>query len=221
MTTIARFLGAACCCLWLVSCASPRVESTIETHHRLSSADHGKKVIVLPADEAKAGSLEFAEYAKLVEDGLRREGFEIAANGEPPDLVVFFGYGIDQGRDELHSYALPQFGETGIQSSQTFGTVQSFGYGSGTYSGTTTYTPTYGITGWTPQVGTRQVFTRAAILHIYDLSLGPEPTKVYETTVVSQGSSSALGEVIDEMVVSLFEDFQASGVRTTSLAMTP
>jgi hypothetical protein len=221
MTTISRTL-VACCCLWLVSCASPQVvQSTIETHHRLSPADRGKRVIILPADERKAGSLEFVEYTKSVADGLRRQGFEVVPESEPAELVAFFDYGIDQGRNEVYSYAVPQFGQTGIQSSQTFGTVQSFGYGGGTYSGTTTYTPSYGITGWTPQIGTRQVFTRAAILHVYDLSQGPEPMRVYETTIISQGSSSALGQVVDEMVAALFEDFEASGVRTASITMTP
>jgi hypothetical protein len=216
----ARILIIACCCLGIVGCASNAVESTIETHHRLSQGDRSKSIIVLPAQEEKNGTLEFAEYAKFVEDGFRREGFQVAPPGEPPDLVAFFGYAMDQGRDELYSYAIPQFGQTGVQSSQTFGTVQSYGYGT-TYSGTTTYTPSYGITGWTPQVGTRRVFARVAILDIYDLSRGDEPVKVYESIITSLGSSAVLGNVIDEMVASLFKDFEATGVRTTSVELGP
>ena len=127
-------------------------------------ADSGKRVIILPAQEEKAGTLEFAAYAKFVEDGLRGEGFQVVPVGEPAELIAFFGYGIDQGRDELYSYAVPQFGQTGVQSSRTFGTVQSYGSGA-TYSGTTRYTPSYGITGWTPRVGTRRLYTRAIALH--------------------------------------------------------
>ncbi len=214
-----RSLVIVCCCLGIVGCASTAVESTVETHHRLSQGDLTKRIIVLPAQEEKVGTLEFAEYAKFVEDGLRREGFQVVPAGGSLDLVAFFGYAVDQGRDELYSYAIPQFGQTGVQSSQTFGTVQSYGYGA-TYSGSTTYTPSYGITGWTPQVGTRQVFTRVAILDVYGLSQGAEPVKVYESVITSRGSS-ILGEVIDEMVASLFEDFQATGVRTTSIALGP
>jgi Domain of unknown function (DUF4136) len=177
-------------------------------------------VIVLPAQEEKAGTLEFAAYAKFVEDGLRREGFQVVSVGEPAELITFFGYGIDQGRDELYSYAIPQFGQTGVRSSQTFGTVQSYGSGAA-YSGTTTYTPSYGVTGWTPQVRTRRLYTRAIVLHIYDISQGDEPVKLYESTVTSRGSSGTMGEVIDEIVASLFQDFQATGVRTTSVVMTP
>jgi hypothetical protein len=157
---------------------------------------------------------------KFVQDGLRREGFQIVPAGEPADLVAFFGYGIDQGRDELYSYAIPQFGQTGVQSSQTFGTVQSHGSGA-TYSGTTTYTPSYGITGWTPQTGTRRLYTRAIVLHVYDISRGGEPRKLYESTVTSQGSSGTLGKVIDEIVAALFEDFQATGVRTAVIPLSP
>jgi hypothetical protein len=209
-----RLLVAACCTLWLSSCAS-HLESTIETHHRLTPADLGKRVVVLPAQKEKAGTLEFAEYAKFVEDGLRRQGFRVV-----PELVAFFGYGIDQGRDELYSYTVPQFGQTGVQSSQTFGTVQSYGPGA-TYSGTTTYTPSYGITGWTPQVGTRRLYARVVALQIYDISQGTEPVELYESVVKSHGSSGTLGEVIDEIVASLFQDFQATGVHRTSVPMKP
>jgi hypothetical protein len=182
MAICERLLAVIWCVFWLLSCASRPVESTIETHHRLSAADLGKRVIVLPAQEEKAGTLEFAAYAKFVEDGFRREGFQVVPLGEPAELIALFGYGIDQGRDELYSYAIPQVGQTGVQSSQMFGTVQSYGHGS-TYSGTTTHTPSYGITGWTPRVGTRRLYTRAMALHIYDISQGDEPVKVYESVV--------------------------------------
>jgi hypothetical protein len=220
MTNAARFLVATCCLAWLLSCATRSVETTVETHHRLGAADLAKRVVVLPAQKEKADTLEFAEYAKLVEDGLRRQGFQIVPVGEPTDLVAFFGYGIDQGHDELYSYAIPQFGQTGIQSSQTLGTVQNFGAGA-TYNGTTTYTPSYGVTGWTPQVGTRRLYTRAIALDIYDISQGDEPIKLYESLATSQGSSGALGEVIDEVLASLFQNFQATGVHRTSVPMKP
>jgi hypothetical protein len=220
MEIFGRLLVIASCSLWLLSCASPQLESTIEIHHRLTAADFGKRIVVLPSQKERSGTLEFAEYAKLVEDGLRKEGFQVVPSGEPAELVAFFGYGIDQGRDELYSYAVPQFGQTGVQSSQTFGTVQSYGPGA-TYSGTTTYTPSYGITGWTPQVGTRRLYTRAIALHIYDISQGSEPVELYESVVTSQGSSGALGEVFDEIVASLFQDFKATGVHRTSVPMKP
>ncbi len=220
MTIRVRLLVAACCLAWLPSCATRSVETTVETHHRLTAADVGKRVVVLPVQKEGAGTLEFAEYAKLVEDGLHKQGFQVVPAGEPAELVAFFGYGIDQGRDELYSYAVPQFGQTGVQSSQTFGTVQSYGP-SATYSGTTTYSPSYGITGWTPQVGTRRLYTRTIVLDIYDVSQGSEPIKLYESVATSQGSSGALGEVIDEIVASLFQDFQATGVHRTSVPMQP
>jgi hypothetical protein len=84
---------------------------------RPRALDIEKRIVVLPAQKEKAGTLEFAEYAKLVEDGLRKEGFQVVPSGEPAELVVFFGYGIDQGRDEVYSYAVPEFGQTGVQSS--------------------------------------------------------------------------------------------------------
>jgi hypothetical protein len=59
------------------------------------------------------------------------------------------------------------------------------------------------------------------VLHIYEILQGDEPVKVYESTVASRGSLGTMGEVIDEIVASLFQDFRATGVRTASVAMNP
>ena len=214
-----RLILALACPIWIAACAGKMVQSTIETHHRLSPAHLTEPIAVLPAREEKARTLEFEAYAGFVEEALRREGFEVVLVGQPAELVALFDYGIDQGRDEIYSYAIPQFGQTGIQSSQTVGAIQNYGYGA-MYSGTTTYTPSFGITGWTPQVGTRRVFRRAVALQIYDVSAGDEPVHVYQSVAVSEGQSGALGDVVDEMIAAIFEDFRATGVRSVSVPMT-
>ena len=214
-----RLILALVCSIWIAACTGSMVQSTIETHHRLSAAHLTEPIVVLPAREERARTLEFETYAGFVEEALRREGFEIVSVGQPAELVAIFDYGIDQGRDEMYSYAIPHFGQTGIQSSQTFGTIQNYGYGA-TYSGTTTHTPSFGITGWTPQLGTRRVFKRAVALQIYDVSAGDEPVHIYQSVAVSEGESGALGGVVDEMIAAIFDDFRATGFRSVSVPMT-
>jgi hypothetical protein len=75
-----------------------------------------------------------------------------------------------------------------------------------TYSGTTTYTPTYGITGSTTHIGTHTVFTRFLFLDAYDIATYAKEQKmsqVWKTNVVSTGSSDDLRLVVPYMVAAM------------------
>ena len=160
-----KFLLGAGLLAILTACSSPtKVVTTVETHHELGPNRAGQSVFVTSADEEVARSLQFKAHAKLVEGGLQREGFKIAASPEDADVIAFFHFGIDGGRDQTYSYSLPRFGETGVSSSQTYGSVS----GMGNYNATTTYTPSYGITGYSSHVGTRRVYARFAALDMFE-----------------------------------------------------
>ena len=75
-----------------------------------------------------------------------------------------------------------------------------------TYSGTTTYTPTYGVTGSTTHIGTNTVFTRFLFLDAYDVATYLKEKKmnqVWKTNVVSTGSSGDLRLVVPYMVAAM------------------
>jgi hypothetical protein len=131
---------------------------------------------------------------------------------------VFLAYSIDTGREVVSSY--PIIGQTGVSSSSTYGTVQSYG-SYGTYSGTTTYTPTYGVVG--TGVTSQTEYMRVLRLDIVDKHALAEGNikKLYEGKVVSSGYSGQLVQVLPTMIKVLFEDFpgQNGSTRTSRRAL--
>ncbi len=82
-------------------------------------APEGQSFYIQPADEEKAGGLEFATYADIVAAELTERGFSRAASPEDATLVVAMGYDVDNGRERV--VARPSFGG--------FARYSRFGYG--------------------------------------------------------------------------------------------
>ncbi len=61
-------------------------------------APSGQTFAVVADDPQLAGGLEFAQYARLVEAQMARQGYAPAANPESATLLVRFDYGVDKGR---------------------------------------------------------------------------------------------------------------------------
>ncbi len=208
------FMGAGC---------TPMVQSNITTFHELSAEQvRGKTAAVLPANAELEESLEFRAEKPLVERGLAGLGLRVIsleeAKARGVDYAVFFGYGANSGREQLYSYSIPTYGQTGVSSSVTSGTMNSVGPTSN-FSATTTYMPQYGITGHQNHIGSTTVYDRTAVIDIWKMQAGSDPIKVYETTVNSSGSSQQVTAVLDEMIAALFKSFWQQGSRTESIAM--
>lgn len=109
--------------------------------------------LLLPGNEGITwDDLQFQEYALYVMRVLNSQGFISADKAEDADVAIVLSYGIGDPKTRQYSYALPVWGETGVSSSHTYGTATAYG-NSAYYSGTTTYTPTYGVTGYATQLG--------------------------------------------------------------------
>ena len=178
------------------------VKSNIAVFHELPVRAEPIKYAALPLKEQE-GSLEYKAYAQHIKAELNKKGFAEAPIDEA-EVVLFFDYGIDSGKEVVSSY--PIIGRTGTSSSYTSGTVSSYG-GYATYSGTTYNTPTYGVVGTGATSGT--VFSRYLRLDLIDrasLSTG-KVKKVYEAQVTSAGSGGQIAAVMPTMIKALFEDF--------------
>lgn len=185
-------------------------QSTVNRFHELNPVHSGSTIAVLPSNESVATSLEYKTYKTKLETYLRAEGFRVVSvnSSSAPRLTALLNYGIDDGKLVTETYSVPVYGQTGVISSTTTGSVNLYGnYGS--YSGTTYYTPTYGITGYTTGSTTSSVYTRVVHLDIFDSSPDPsKPRKIYEAKVVSKGACSGMNSVIDEMFTALFKNFR-------------
>lgn len=198
----------------LAGCSS--IQSHVTVFHVLPESPPQTKYAFLPL-EGQGESLEYATYKGLIRAELSKRQFEEVPLNDAT-VVVAFTYSIGEGKEKLTS--VPIFGQTGVSSSHTTGTVHTYG-GYGTYSGTTTYTPRYGITG----VGTFSdtEYMRRLRLHIVDkASLDAGKVKVlYEADVASEGSSSQIAAVMPTMIRALFKEFPGKSGSTRKEVMSP
>ena len=170
----------------------------------------GSKCIILPLDPniTPTNNLQFKEYTSYIRRALQNKGYELTDNINEAKVVVFLKYGVSGPHESLYSYSTPVWGQTGVSSSYTTGTINSFGSGMASYSGSTTYTPQYGITGYQSHVGTQVMYTRFIILDAYDLESYRKIKKevqLWKTTAISTGSSGDLRLVFPVMVAAASE----------------
>jgi len=191
------------CIFMLSSCATTKPKFHVSVDSISAPGVEKKHYLLLPGNkDVKADDLQFKEFATYVHRALTKQGFVPAESFEEADVVIFLMYGIGDPQEHQFAYSIPTWGQTGVASSQTTGTMSSFGnYGS--YSETTTYTPTYGITGSTTHIGTYVTYFRYMVLDAVDLDEFRKTKKVvklWKTTVTSTGSSNDLRLVFPVLV---------------------
>lgn len=193
------------------------IRSEVEVFHQLGQTSRPVRFAFLPLTDQE-NSLEYKTYADLVSQQLRKYQYTHITNEEPadgqfPDVIVIFDYAVDSGRQVLSS--VPIFGQTGVSSSTTRGTINTYG-NTATYSGTTTYTPTYGVVG--SSTVSRRKYTRVLLLRMVEAkSLGTEKVNVlYQASVGSSGSSSQMSKVVPAMIKALFKYFPGKSGSTWS-----
>ena len=169
-------------------------------------ATEKKRYVLLPGGkDVNVGDLQFQEFASYIDKILIERGFIKAPTFQEADVVIFLAYAIGDPQTYQYTYSLPTFGQTGISSANTYGTVSSYG-NSATYSGTTTYTPTYGVTGYTTRIASDTAYTRFVSLDAYDIATYVRENKlnqVWKTSVVSTGASNDLRLVMPYMVAAM------------------
>ena len=217
-----RKLAHTCCSfllLFLVSCGGAAIQSVVDTNTLISREQVQSRSIAVLALREQENDLRFENNRRKLEILLSSEAF-VVVEPEEAEFLAILVYGADAGRDELYSYSVPQFGQTGFSGAHTSGTILPSYGGGATYRSTTTFTPTYGITGFRTMVGSRRVYTRDLILEIWqpDRSGGDRHAKLYEARVSSEGDSGNISEVIDPMLDALFQDFWTTGIRKVAVS---
>jgi len=176
-------------------CGSIGFTVQVESFHNLNAADDQKIYAFVPTPEQKK-SLEYKTYQGIVRTSLNKYGFIETPKDEALYLIEFY-YSISGPQKNVGS--TPIYGQTGVISSRTTGTVSRSGY----FSGKTTHTPTYGVVG--SQSYSYSTFTRTLGLNIFEK--GSEAQHVYEGRAISTGSSGSLSRIIPVLVEALFQDF--------------
>ncbi len=160
------------------------------------------RYVLWPANEnITPTNLQFREYAEYINRALKQQGFNEVESLDEADIVLMVVYGIGDPEQHLRTYRVPQFGQTGVASATTRGTMTYYG-GYGTYTGTTTYQPRWGITGYTTHVESRTTFTRSlGMMAVHaDAVHGKQVEELWTVSVVSVGPSGDLRRIFPVMV---------------------
>ncbi len=182
----------------LAACAAePRVRANIESFSTLGEGPVSGTVVVVPAADKDAGSLEFQTYAERVDAALERRGFTPAVEGAAWRMTL--DYGIGDGREVVDSYSVP-----------------AFGYGYRDYSwGTRARRGYYGAySGYRTEVYSRTVYRRYLDLALADAATGVE---VWQVKVVSDGRCPQLEPVFDALLAAAFDGFPAAQSRAVDV----
>ncbi|MCE9880649.1 hypothetical protein LZ641_09880 [Hafnia paralvei] len=193
--------------LFLTGCAAQVPVVSTQVDGKALDNALGKRHYILFPDNPKinAHDLSFMEYKKYVMRILDSRGMTPSTDFNSADIAIFLGYGIGEPKTHTYTYSSPVWGQTGISSSNTYGTVSTYGNNS-TYSSNTTYTPTYGVTGYTQNVGSVTYFTRYASLNAYDVQAYKKDKSmipVWSTTAISVGESGDLRKVMPYMLYAM------------------
>jgi len=85
----------------LAACATP-FKADVSRFQTQLPAPQGESFAVVADDPKLAGGLEFAQYARHVEEQMAQLGYA-PASPENASLLVRFDYGVDKGREKLRS----------------------------------------------------------------------------------------------------------------------
>jgi len=198
-------LLAVLLCLGLAGCATPAGYQSLGYSISIDGLNNGqdtdnKKVFIAPPAGINdpESDLQFVEFSNYIKKGLTQNGAVIVNKVEDADILVTLRYGISDPKEHTYNYSVPIFGQTGVASSTTNATGQFFKTGpfiSGGYSGTTTYTPSYGVIGSSTQQETIVSFLRYFVLEAYDLITYRETKKIVQLWKISVSSVGGSGDL--------------------------
>lgn len=208
--------------LFLNSCAvGPQFRVHIDSISDPGTEIKNKFVLLSGSKDIDEGSLQYREFAAYVERALLDRGFVKANDIGDASVAIFLVYGIGDPETHQYTYSLPIWGQTGVSSSSTYGTINTFG-NTGTYSATTTYRPTYGIVGSSTHTGTSITYFRFFWLDAIDLDEyrhTEKVTQLWKTTVTSTGSSGDLRLVFPVLVGAAKEYFGTNTGKRVQLTL--
>ena len=181
--------------------ASPTVELYVNGYAN-GNIVSGTRYYIMLEDKIDPNQFEFKEYSSYLERALLTKGMVRTDNLKDADIIVFLGYEIGAPKSEVASYSLPVFGQTGVGSSYTSGTISR----SGNISATTTNIPTYGVTGSTSTAYSYEIYDRwlrATAVNAVKFRETGSVVQTWQMDVKSTGTSGDLRYIFPKMAYSL------------------
>lgn len=198
--------------LFLAGCSGKNCRVEVDSIGNLSNQT---TYIIIPANKEieSLNDLQFLEYSKYIDKVLEKKGLKKVDDLRNANIGIFLYYGISNPYKSEYERNIPIYGQTGISSSTTNGTINTSGinniYGNYTNLNSkintqTTYTPTYGITGYSAIREIDINYLRYIRLEAIDLPNFIKDKKaeiLWKTQITSFGSTNDLREVFPIMIV--------------------
>ncbi len=167
--------------------------SDVATFHKLPVPE-GERMMIVPMNEERKDSLEYQQYAAILANHLRHEGYKATGENDP-DLIVGFDVQISDGREKVTTVP-------GVRSDFYW---RSYWYW-GRY-----WHPVYpvGVDYYDDRLVTRTVYNVTLWLEIRK----PDGELLFEGRAEAETRNRAVPEVVPHLAEALFTDFPGpSGV---------
>lgn len=145
--------------------------------------------------------LQFKEYAGYVNNALKEKGYQLSDFGNA-NIGIMLSYGISEPHTEYDISSKSIYGQTGVSSSYTTGSINTFG-NMASLNANTTYTPSYGVVGTKIETTSNTTYNSFITLHAIDLSkyrITKEMEPIWKITMLSNNGSGDLRRIFPIML---------------------
>ena len=181
MSQVLKYLAIVVTALFVTGCAS-KFKSDVARFHQLPRPS-GELFVVVPKDDTRQGSLEFAQYANMIASRLSAYGYKRTDDSNNAELVVKVDYAVDDGKTQIKSYP------------STYGGFYPYYYPH-------YYWPYYSAFDRN-EIRSYVVYSRRLNMDI----VRPSGEVLFEGRVESVGRDNRLPEVMPYLVDAMFADF--------------
>lgn len=172
----------------------------------------GQTFAVVADDPQLAGGIEFGQYAALVENEMREQGYTPVANPEQATLLVRFDYGVDKGRERVRS--------TGFSHSPFWSPW--YGYGRMGYWGPYRGGPwSYGW--YDPWFGGNEIEAYTVYTSGVDMKIDRrvDGVRLFEGKAEAVSRSNKLQYLVPNLVEAMFTGFPGNSGETVRITVAP
>lgn len=196
--------------LALSACATP-FNANVSRFQSQLPTPAGQTFAIVPADPSLAGGIEFGQYAKLVSDDLARVGYTPVRDPSQAQLIVQFGYSVDNGRTRVRSTGFndpfwgPWYGGWGRWGYRPF-----YGPGLWRYGW---YDPWFDNS-----IESYTIYTSRMTLTISDRTDGKH---LFEGRAEAVSTSNRLQYLVPNLVQAMFTNFPGNSGETVRITVAP
>lgn len=202
IVSVVRFLMIALFFLPAIGCATEKYTCSVNAIASTDSLPSKTYVILSGTEGVRVDDLQFMEFARYVDRALQMRGYMKVRDLRDAGYAIFLSYFIGDPQTHVSTYLIPHIGQTGIASSSSVGTLYNFG-NYGVYSGTTTYQPSYGISGYSTGLRTTTTYTHVMSLAAVDVNYFRTTNQIrnpWLLAVASTGPSPDLRRIFPVMI---------------------